>query len=150
MAWGSTAPAAIAGLVAVLQAGMETQVLDGAVVSDAAGSEVVNVGWQTADQESVEMAFKPYTHAADLEEYTINNAVRVLTSRDGVAARARAFVLFNQIGTLIKADRDAALNLGGAVMRAWISSGSYEAQQGGGGALATILFAVTCQAETTE
>ena len=66
--------------------------------------------------------------------------------RDAVAARARAFELFGVVGTLINADRF----LGGAVMRAWISSWSFEAQQGRGGALATILFAVTYEAETTE
>jgi hypothetical protein len=146
MAWGSTAPAAITALVATLQAGMTTRVLDSAVVSDAGGKEVVNVGWQTEDQAPVEMTFDPYASAADLETVVINNAVRVITSKDAVAARARAFVLFNQVGTLIKANR----TLGGAVMRAWVSSGSLDAQQGRGGALATILFAVTYEAETTE
>jgi hypothetical protein len=94
----------------------------------------------------VEMAFDPYTPAADLEEYTINCAVHVLAGRDLPAARARVFVLFNQVGTLIKADR----MLGGAVMRAWISSGSLLTQQTDNGPVATIPFAVTCQAETTE
>ncbi len=146
MAWGSTAPAALAGLVATLQAGMETQVIDSAVVSDAAGSEVVNVGWQTEDQPAVEATLEPETQAADREQYTINNAVRVLNARDIVAARARAFVLFGQVGTLIKADR----TLGGAVMLARVSSWSFEPQQGSGGALATILFSVDCDAWTTE
>lgn len=146
MAWVPTAPAAIAGLVATLQAGMTTKVLDSAVVSDASGQEAVNVGWQTEDQASIDMTFDPYTSAADLETAIINNAVRVLKSKDVVAARVRAFALFAEVGTLIKADR----TLGGAVMRAWISSGSFEPQQGRGGALATILFAVTYEAETTE
>ena len=149
MAWGSTAPAAITALVATLRAGMATsttKVLDSAVVSDAGGQEVVNVGWQTVDQDSIEMTFDPYASAADLETVLINNAVRVQNARDAIAARARAFVLFNQVGSIIEADR----TLGDAVMRAWISSGTYQADRGRGGTLATILFAVTYTAETTE
>lgn len=148
MAWGSTAPAAIAGLVATLQAGMTTKVLDSAVVSDAAGQEVVNVGWQTEDQPSVDATVdqEGYGGQPDRERYTINNAVRVLNARDVVAARARAFELLGQVGAAIKADH----TLGGSVMRAGISAWSFEAQQGRGGALATILFGVDCDAFTNR
>jgi hypothetical protein len=57
-------------------------------------------------------------------------------------------VLFNQVGSAIKADR----TLGGTVMRAWVSSYSLQTVQSARdrGPVATILFAVTCQAETTE
>ena len=145
MAWGSTAPAAIAGLVATLQT-VDAAVLDSSVVSDSGTKEAVNVGWQTEDQDSIEMAFDPATTVADLETVTINNAVRVLRGRDMPAARARVFALFGQVGTRIKADS----TLGGAVMRAWVSSGSLQIASNQRGAQATILFAVTYEAYTTE
>jgi hypothetical protein len=147
MAWGSTVPAAITALATTLRTGLApVSVRDGATVTDSGALEAVSVAFQTEDQDAVEMAFEPYTTAADLEEYTINCAVHVLAGRDLPGARARVFVLFNQAGTLIKADR----MLGGAVMRAWISSGSLLTQQTDNGPVATIPFAVTCQAETTE
>jgi hypothetical protein len=147
MAWGSTVPAAITALAATLRTGMApVSVRDGATVTDSGALEAVSVAYQTEDQDAVEMAFDPYTTAADLEEYTINCAVHVLAGRDLPGARARVFVLFGQVGTLIKADR----MLGGAVMRAWISSGSLLTQQTDNGPVASLPFAVTCQAETTE
>src|SRR6266568_4201730 len=130
MAWGSTVPAAITALAATFRTGLPpVSVRDGATVTDAGSLEAVSVAYQTEDQDAVEMAFDPYTSAADLEEYTINCAVHVLAGRDLAAARARVFVLFGQAGTLIKANR----TLGGAVMRAWISSGSLLTQQSDNG-----------------
>lgn len=127
---------------------MTTRVIRSAVVSDASGQEVVNVGWQTQDQLAAEAEISPegYGFDADRELYTVNNAVRVLKAKDAVAAEARAFVLFGEVGALIKADP----TLGGAVMKSWVSSWSLEAQQGRGGALATILFGVYCDAFTTR
>jgi hypothetical protein len=147
MSWGSTVPAAITALAATLRTGLVTvAVRDGATVTDSGALEAVSVAFQTEDQDAVEMAFDPYASAADAEEYTINCAVHVLAGRDLLAARARVFVLFNLVGTLIKADRE----LGGTVMRAWISSGSLRTDQSDNGPVATLPFAVTCQAETTE
>ena len=139
MAWGSTAAAAMDGLIATLQP-VSARVIDSAVVSNASGPEVVNVGWQTEDQLAIEATVDPDVPAADLEKYTINNAVRVLKAKDLVAARVRALALLGEVGTAIKADR----TLGGSVMRAWISAWSFELSQGRGGALATILFSVDC------
>jgi hypothetical protein len=144
MAWGVTAPAAITALVALQ--GVAAPIIDAAVVSDGGAKEAVNIGYQTEDQDVVEAALEPYAQAADADLYTVNNAVRVLRGRDLPAARARAFVLFNQVGSAIKADR----TLGGVVMRAWVSSYSLQTVQSDRGPVATILFGVTCQAETTE
>jgi hypothetical protein len=153
MAWGSTVPAAITALAATLRTGLApVSVRDGATVTDSGALEAVSVAFQTEDQDAVEMAFDPYASAADLEEYTINCAVHVLAGRDLPAARARVFVLFGQVGTLIKANRTLGLNPDGTdvVMRAWVSSGSLRTDQTDNGPVASIPFAVTCQAETTE
>jgi len=153
MSWGSTVPAAITALAATLRTGMApVSVRDGATVTDSWALEAVSVAYQTEDQDAVEMAYTRYTTAADLEEYTINCAVHVLAGRDLPAARARVFVLLNQVGTLIKANRHLGQNPDGTdvVMESWVSSGSLLTQQTDNGPVATILFAVTCQAETTE
>lgn len=145
MSWGSTAPAAMAGLAAAL-GGLSVRVLDGPVAADPGLKEAVTVGWQDDTTAAVDAVVDPGVHAADRETYTINNAVMVLKSKDIVAARVRAFEIFGQVGALIKADR----TLGGAVMRAAVVSWSLSLAQGSGGALATILFGVGCDAYTTE
>ncbi len=153
MAWGSTVPAALTALAAMLRTGLApVSVRDGATVTDSGALEAVSTAYQTEDQDAVEMAFDPYTSAADLEEYTINCAVHVLAGRDLPGARARVFVLFNQVGTLIKANRTLGQNPNGSdvVMRAWVSSGSLRTDQTDNGPVASLPFAVTCQAETTE
>jgi hypothetical protein len=150
MAWGVTAPAAITALVALPN--VAAPIIDAAVVSDGGAKEAVNIGYQTEDQDAVEATLEPYVPAADSDVYTINCAVRVLRGRDLPAARARAFVLFNQVGSAIKANRHLGLNPDGTdvVMDARVSSYSLQTVQSDRGPVATILFGVTCQAETTE
>lgn len=148
MGWGSTAPAAIAGLVTALQI-VDARVLDTLVITDASAKETVNVAYQSEDQPAVQDAQVDSefgTTDFDRERYTINCAVRVQTSKDVVAARARAFVLLHQVGSAIKADS----TLGDAVMRAWVSSWSLLPVAGKGGSLAVILFGVDIDAYTTE
>ncbi len=158
MAWGSTAPAAMAGLVTLVggrvaalvipAGGTRPQVKDGAVVSSAGTREAIDIGYQDEDTDSVEWVIDPEesVQAADLEHYTINCAVRILKARDMVAARNRAFELLALVGGAIRSDR----TLGGVVMDARITSYSLEPTQSLGGALAPILFGVTCTAWTTE
>ena len=158
MAWGSTAPAAMAGLVTLVGGrvaalvipvgGTRPQVKDGAQVSSAGTKEAIDIGYQDEDNAAVEWVIDPdeSTTAADLEHYTINCAVRILKARDMIAARNRAFELLAVVGGAIKTDP----TLGGAVMTARITSYSLEPVQSLGGALAPILFGVTCTAWTTE
>jgi hypothetical protein len=148
MSWGSSVPTAITALVATFRAGYGTAVpvRDGATVSDSGKLEAVAVAYESEDTPAFEGVFDPYASASDMEEATINCAVRVLKGRDPVAARARAFVLFNQAGGYIKNDR----TLGGAVMRAWISTYSGVTPQSRGGPEIVIAFGVTFQAETPE
>lgn len=150
MGWGSTAPGAIAGLVAALQV-VDARVLDTLVITDASAKETVNVAYQSEDQPAVQDAqvdSELGTTDFDRERYTINCAVRVQTSKDVVAARERAFVLLRQVGTAIKADSRLGDTPG--VMRAWISTWSLLPVAGKGGALAVILFGVDIDAYTTE
>jgi hypothetical protein len=154
MAWGSTAPAAMAGLVtlvkgrvaamAVPTGGTRPVVKDGAEVGSQGTREAIDIGYQDEDHAAVEAVLDPYTPSADLEEYTINCAIRILRARDMVAARNRAFELLDLVGAAVSGDPF----LGGAVMNARVSSWSLEPTQSLGGALAPILFGVTCRGET--
>jgi hypothetical protein len=154
MAWGSTAPAAMTGLAAVVKlriaglavptGGSAPRILVGGVVTDAGTKEAIDIGWATEDQPAAEATLSRYTTAADLEEYVIHNAIRILKGRDPVAARARALALLGEVGTAIQTDR----SLAGTVMTSWVSAWSLEGQQSQRGALATVLFDVSCQAET--
>jgi len=154
MAWGSTAPAAMAGLVtlvkgrvaamAVPPGGTRPVVKDGAQPGSQGTREAIDIGYQDEDHAAVEAALDPYTPAADLEEYTINCAIRIMKARDMAAARNRAFELLDLVGAAISGDPF----LGGTVMNARISSWSLEPTQSLGGALAPILFGVTCRSET--
>jgi hypothetical protein len=158
MAWGSTAPAAMAGLVTLVggrvaalvipTGGTRPVVKDGAQPGAQGTREAIDIGYQDDDHAAVEWAIDidESTTAADLEHYTVNCAVRILKARDMVAARTRAFELLALVGGAIKGDR----TLGGAVMTARITSYSLEPTQSLGGALAPILFGVTCTAWTTE
>lgn len=146
--WGSTAPAAISGLVTALQV-VDARVLDTLVITDASALETVNVGYQNEDQPAVQDAqvdSELGTTDFDRERYTINCAVRVQTSKNVVAARTRAFALLQQVGSAIKADS----RLGDAVMRAWISTWSMLPVAGKGGSVVVILFGVDIDAYTTE
>jgi len=158
MAWGSTVPAAMAGLVTLVggrgaalgipAGGTRPQVKDGAVVGSQGTREAIDIGYQDEDHAAVEAVIDPEESVpvADLEHYTINCAVRILKARDMVAARNRAFELLALVGGAVKSDR----TLGGAVMTARVTSYSLEPVQSLGGALAPILFGVTCTAWTTE
>ncbi len=158
MAWGSTVPAAMAGLVTLVggrvaalvipAGGTRPQVKDGAQVGSQGTREAIDIGYQDEDHAAVEAVIDPEESVpvADLEHYTINCAIRILKARDIVAARNRAFELLALVGGAIKSDR----TLGGAVMTARVTSYSLEPTQSIGGALAPILFGVTCTAWTTE
>jgi hypothetical protein len=124
--------------------GTRPVVKDGAQPGAQGTREAIDIGYQDDDHAAVEAVLDPYAQAADLESYTINCAIRILKARDMVAARNRAFELLDLVGTAISGDPF----LGGAVMNARVSSWSLEPTQSLGGALAPILFGVTCRGET--
>jgi hypothetical protein len=149
MAWGSTAPAVITGVVATLDAAVDARVLDTTIVSDASTSETVNIGYQNDDQPAIEAQVNLEGQGAnpDREQYTIHCAVRVQKSKDIVAARQRAFDLLGQCGAAIKANKTVGVP---GVLMAHISGWALLPQLGRTGALATVLFDIDIDAFTTR
>lgn len=145
--WASTAPQALAALVATFS-GTGHVTLDGPVVTAVNTTEVVTVGWGGKDNETAvetNLDAGSLTGAPDRERYTIHNAVSVLNgSSDMTAARTRAYAILADLGAAIAADP----RLGGAVMRAQIAAANLTQSQTQQGALAEIVFDVDCDAFT--
>lgn len=152
MAWTSKLPAAIDALVVAFQdwpglGGGAVTVRDGPSDSQATVKEVVTVGWTGGDDENGADATLATEGLGDpsREQFTIRCVAAVLRGTNDIAgARGRAYELFSEAGAAIAADR----KLGGAVMRAWISSHSLDPQLTSQGAQAVVTFEVSCDTYT--
>jgi hypothetical protein len=152
MAWTSTLPAAIDALVVAFTdwpglGGDGVTVRDGPSDSQATVKEVVTVGWTGADNENGADATLTTEGLGDpsREQFTIRCVAAVLRGTNDISgARNRAYELLSEAGEALKADR----KLGGAVMRAWISSHALDPQLTPQGAQALVTFEVSCDAYT--
>lgn len=150
MPWSSKLPAAVDGLVAAFKGwprlgGADVPVRDGPSDSQATLKEVITVGWTGGDDETGADATLATEGLGDpsREQFTIRCVAAVIRgSNDIAAARKRAYELLSEAGAAIAADR----KLGGAVMRAWISSHSLDPQLTPQGAQALVTFEVSCDA----
>ncbi|MFJ5644041.1 hypothetical protein [Streptomyces sp. NPDC093223] len=152
MAWTSKLPAAVDALVAAFTewpgiGGSKVIVRDGPSDSQATVQEVVTVGWTGGDDENGADAVLATEGLGDpsREQFTIRCVAAALSSTNDIAkARQRAYELLSEAGAAIAADR----RLGGAVMRAWISSHSLDPQLTAQGAQAVVTFEVSCDTYT--
>lgn len=151
MAWTPTAPAAIAGLVAALQASAGltgVPVLDGPVVTSAAYPETISVGFisdEDATAAEGSMRREGLVVSPDRELFTIRNSIHVLRGAGSMpAARARVFEIYAAAGAAIAADH----KLGGAVMSARLADWTLQQMQVDQGAYASLVFGVECDAFT--
>ena len=153
MAYTSSVPAAIAGLVAAFTAsgqlgGAGVPVRDGPQLTAASGQEAVAVGYVgNQDEDVVTGTASPEGQAVlpDRERYAIMCAIEVIDAgADIAAARARAYQLHAACGAAIAAGH----TLGGAVLRASLGIGSLQQQQTDTGARARLIFPVNCDAFT--
>jgi hypothetical protein len=151
MAWASTVPAAITGLMAqfTLAGGLAgVDIRDGPALGNEAATEVLSVGWQ-GDTEGAAVTNEPTAEglaaAPDRERYSVHCAVAVLDGGADVAtARARAYEIQAAAGAAILEDQ----TLGGAVMNAMTGATHLRQQQGEHGVTVTVLFDVDCDAFT--
>jgi hypothetical protein len=148
MAWSSTAPAALAGLVTLFRRiDLNGEVRDGPETGDAAALEVVTVGYIGPDDDAAVENVSVSTGQAglDRENYDVHCACAVLSGDEdeGVTeVRDRAFELLAACGQLIAADP----KLAGAVMQSRISSWSLREDMTTGGPFARIRFDVSVDA----
>lgn len=151
MAWTSRLPAAVDALVAAFTewpglGGAGVTVRDGPSTSQASTMEVVSVGYTGAeDENSAESTLltEGLGGTVDREQFTIRCVIAVLRGGDDISgARGRAYELLSEAGAAIAANR----KLGGAVMRAMISSHSLDPALTDRGAQAAVTFEVSCDA----
>jgi hypothetical protein len=151
MAWASRLPAAVDSLVATFAGwpglgGDGVAVKDGPWTSQATLKEAVSVGWTGGEDENgaeSTLLTEGLGGAVDREQFTIRCVAVVLRGSDDMTgARQRAYEILAQAGAAIAADR----KLGGAVMRAMISSHSLDQAQTTQGAQAAVTFDVSCDA----
>lgn len=150
MPWSSKLPVAVDGLVLAFKGwprlgGADVIVRDGPSDSQATLKEVVTVGWTGGDDESGADATLLNEGLGDpsREQFTIRCVAAVIRGTSDISgARTRAYELLSEAGAAISADRQ----LGGAVMRAWISSHSLDPQLTPQGAQAVVTFEVSCDA----
>lgn len=153
MAWASTAPAAIAGLVAVLAASPDLAgvgLRDGPrVVADGA-TEVVTVGFTDEDNPAVvdgSMTYEGLAVAPLRETYSVRCAAVVRRgSGDITDARGRAYELLAAVGGVLAADK----TLGGVALSARVGDVTLSQDQTSKGAAATVAFSVDVDAYTTR
>jgi len=149
--WSSTVPAAIGALVTAFRTapGLEgVPVRDGPAVENQAAREVIAVGYAGDDDDlAVESETSPegLGREPDRERYSIRCAAAVLRgATDVAAARSRAYELVAAAGEAIARDR----TLGGAVMRAGVSTTSLQQSQTDRGVQVMVTFSVDCDAFT--
>jgi hypothetical protein len=161
MAWASTVPAAIAGLVSALKAqeleGVE--IYDGPAVSESRALEVIMVGFtgetmaRTGAYPEPEQPEVEVTASLDMqlavtplrEQYQIRSLIAVLNGgKDVAAATARAYDLLAAVGAALAADK----KLGGAVALATLGNHSTTRAQTSKGTLVSLMFEVNCDGWT--
>lgn len=151
MAWQSTLPAAIDGLVAVLQSDSELSgiVRDGPELRDMADQEAVFVGHTGTDEDTAadgSVAREGLAVQPNRESYSIRCGVSVLNGASDIgAARTRAYELFPVVGAAIAADK----TLGGVVMAASVGEWTLSLSQTDVGAWAVLTFNVDVDAFTS-
>ena len=155
MTYSSSVPAAITALLAAFGAypalgGAGVPVRDGPQLTAANATEAVAVGYSGAQNPAAASgtaATEGLGSGPDRETYAVTCAAEVIDpDGDIAAARARAYALHAACGAAITADR----TLGGKVLRAVPGPGQLQQQQTTAGALARIVFPVTCDAYTTR
>jgi hypothetical protein len=151
MAWGSTVPAAVDALVALLRtaSGLEgVKVFDGPGVTGSSQTEAVMVGvGANEDPTAVDgrQDREGLSTARDREQYEIRCALAVVNgSGDISAARRRAYELLGVVGGVLASDQ----RLGGAVLNAQLGSAAFTQDQTEQGAEAVISFTVDVDAFT--
>jgi hypothetical protein len=161
MAWASTVPAAIAGLVAALKAqelpGVE--VYDGPAVSESTALEVIMVGFTGETMSRTGAYPEPEQPEIDVtstldgnlallpvrEQYPIRSLIAVLNgAQDVTAATERAYELLAAVGSAVAADK----KLGGAVAMATLGNHATTRSQTSRGALVSMMFEVMCDGWT--
>lgn len=150
MAWSSKLPAAVDGLVRILNASPElaeaAKILDGPTSSQATLTDVIAVGFAGGDEgvdgEST-LVTEGLGGGVDREQFTIRCAAVCLRGTNDLPdARRHAYELLSLTGAAIAADR----TLGGTVMRAMIGAHSLSQGFTQNGAQASVVFDVTCDA----
>lgn len=151
MTWASTAPAAIAGLVATLGGSAVLDgvaVFDGPVVNGSTAVEVITVGYtggEDEDSADATEAIAGLSVQQSRERYVVRCAASVRNgSADMAAARNRAYDLLGYVGEALAGDK----TLSGAVMKAMLGAHTLRQAQDSRGALATVVFEVAVDAFT--
>lgn len=151
MSYTSTVPDALAALAAMLTAadGLDgVEVTDGPPIANTAAMEVVAVGYSPSeDVDAVEMTTGPggLGDVTDRETYIVHCSLGVINGdRDLVAARERAYALFDAVAAAVSGDAQ----LRKTVMHAGM--GSHNLRQGDTdrGMLARINFDINVDAFT--
>lgn len=153
MAWASTVPAAINGLMEAFKAsdGLSgVKVLDGPAITSQAALKVLAVGWTSVTGEvAVEAQSVPDALGGQRseEEYVVRCTVAVLVgSTDVGAARESAYSIFSAACDAVGQDQ----RLGGAVMRAYVGGHSLVPEQTDRGMQINLVFEVNVEAFTAR
>jgi hypothetical protein len=157
MTWATTAPAAIAKMIAMftIWPGLaDVELKDGPVIANPSAPEVLGIAWaETEDDLAVEGAFSQAGQGAggyrDLDTYTIHCALGVLIGGDDqaaaiVACRDRAFELLHETGECLATDP----TLGRLVFNAGIGSWSLRPDNTDDGILCKLRFGIDVRAVT--
>lgn len=152
MAWMSTLPAAMDGLVTALGAApalADVTVQDGPIVTDNSKMEVIIIGFQSEENPVIaeaNYAVEGMVVDPNREQYTLHCKLRVLKGNAKLVreARVRAFELLGAIVAVLAADK----TLGGAVMMAVADALNLSESQGQRGLLAEIEFNIGIDAFT--
>jgi hypothetical protein len=153
MAWASTVPAAISGLVAAFKAsdGLPgVKVLDGPAITSQAVLKVLAVGWTPiVGEAAVEAQSAPDALSGNRseEQYTVRCTVATLAgSTDVGAAREAAYDIFSAACDAIGQDQ----SLGKSVMRAYVGGHSLVPEQIDRGMQINLVFEVNVEAFTSR
>ncbi len=150
MSWESRVPATLDALVALFSGVSSLQgiVRDGPTVTGDAAQDIVLVGYTGVDDAGAAdgtlipegMALEP-----NREQFSVQCAALSLRGNQDMGdARRTAYAMFAACGAALISDH----TLGGLVLRAAISDYSLTQEQTDGGALASVLFSVACDAYT--
>lgn len=151
MAYFSAVPDCLAALLAMFQTspGLEgVDVVDGPPRTDSSALEVMCIGYSpSADVDAVDMTggFGDLGSSRDREQFTVRCSVAVLNGdRDTLAARLRAYALYDAAGFVIADDP----TLRKSVMNARLSTHTLHQMDTTGGILVRIDFGVDADAFT--
>lgn len=152
MSWQSRVPAVLDALAALWGStpGLVGLVQDGPAPLESANLEVLSVGHDGGeDGTSTDGVIIPegYGVRPDREQFTVTCLVAVVNAAgNGKTARDRAFALLGLAADALTVDR----TLGGIVMEAHVDSMALNQLQDEGGALARLVFTVSCDGYTVR